>query len=258
MSKSSLLSVLLIAHCSVATSDLPKDIFVLAGQSNMAGRGGVSSGKWSGDVPPECKPDPSILRLSAKLSWEVAHEPLHSDIDVGKTCGVGPGMAFANEVRLRANESRVGVVGLVPCAIGGTKITEWGKGTLLYRELVRRANVSVSEGGIIRAILWYQGESDTVRKEDAEAYAGNMKNFIMDLRSDLNNPSLLIIQVAIASGEGKYVDTVRKAQQGINIPLVKCVDAKGLRLKDDHLHLTTISEVHLGIKLAHAYLTTLK
>lgn len=66
------------------------------------------------------------------------------------------------------------------------------------------------------------------------------------------------LQVAIASGEGKFVDNVRKAQQGIHIPLVKCADAKGLRLKDDHLHLTTISEVHLGIKLAHAFLTTLK
>lgn len=195
MSKLSLLSVLLIAHCSTAASDLPKDVFILAGQSNMAGRGGVSSGKWSGDVPPECKPDPSIFRLNAKLSWEVAHEPLHSDIDVGKTCGVGPGMAFANEVRLRANESKIGVVGLVPCAVGGTKISDWEKGTRLYSELLRRAHVSVSGGGVIRAILWYQGESDTVKKEDAQAYQGKMKKFIMDLRSDLNNPSLLFVQV---------------------------------------------------------------
>lgn len=67
-----------------------------------------------------------------------------------------------------------------------------------------------------------------------------------------------LLQVAIASGEGRFVDSVRKAQLGINLPFVKCVDAKGLRLKDDHLHLTTMSEVHLGIKLAHAFLSTLK
>ncbi|KAL5847335.1 hypothetical protein ACOSQ3_010859 [Xanthoceras sorbifolium] len=245
--------LVIIAHSSLA-ANLAKDIFILAGQSNMAGRGGVHGGRWDGNVPPECKPNPSIYRLSAQLSWEVAHEPLHAEIDVGKACGVGPGMAFANELLL-ANSSKTGVVGLVPCAVGGTKISQWLKGTRLYGELVRRANVSVSEGGVIRAILWYQGESDTVRKEDAEAYKGNMERLIMDLRSDLNIPSLLIIQVALASGEGKFMETVRKAQQDIEVANVKCVDAKGLRLELDHLHLTTISQAHLVIKLAHAFLS---
>lgn len=174
-----------------------KDIFILAGQSNMAGRGGVSGGKWDGNVPPECKPNPSILRLNAQLGWEEAHEPLHADIDVERTCGVGPGMAFANEVR-RTNGSRVGVVGLVPCAVGGTRISEWARGTRLYGELLSRAAESVKDGGTIRAILWYQGESDTVRLEDAQGYKGSMERLIMDLRSDLNNPSLLIIQVCVS------------------------------------------------------------
>lgn len=41
---------------------------------------------------------------------------------------------------------------------------------------------------------------------------------------------------------------------GITLPNVKCVDAKGLRLKPDKLHLTTMSQVQLGIRLARAYL----
>ncbi|KAK1555267.1 hypothetical protein Q3G72_024152 [Acer saccharum] len=252
----SLFYMLIISHSSLA-ANLAKDIFILAGQSNMAGRGGIHGGKWDGNVPTECKPNPSILRLSAQLSWEAAHEPLHADIDVGKACGVGPGMAFANELLSRANSSspRIGVVGLVPCAVGGTKISQWVKGSRLYGELVKRAKVSVSDGGVIRAILWYQGESDTVRKVDAKAYKGKMERLIMDLRTDLNIPSLLIIQVGLASGEGKLVETVRKAQQEIKLGNVKLVDAKGLRLESDHLHLTSISESHLGINLAHAYLS---
>ncbi|KAG5103620.1 hypothetical protein AAZX31_17G225600 [Glycine max] len=75
-----------------------KDIFVLAGQSNMAGPGGVFGGKWEGNAPAECRPSPWVLRRSAGLEWEEAREPLHEDNDVAKTCGVGPGMAFANEV----------------------------------------------------------------------------------------------------------------------------------------------------------------
>lgn len=60
--------------------------------------------------------------------------------------------------------------------------------------------------------------------------------------------------MALASGEGQFVDVVRKGQLDIKLPDVKCVDAKGLRLKEDHLHLTTISEVHLGINLARSFL----
>ncbi|KAJ0614353.1 putative sialate O-acetylesterase domain, SGNH hydrolase superfamily [Helianthus annuus] len=75
-----------------------KSIFILAGQSNMSGRGGVVNLTWDGYVPRESSPNPSILRLSANLSWELAVEPLHCDIDVAKVCGVGPGMAFANSL----------------------------------------------------------------------------------------------------------------------------------------------------------------
>lgn len=64
------------------------------------------------------------------------------------------------------------------------------------------------------------------------------------------------MQVALASGEGKFIEKVRHAQLGIRLPNVKCVDAKGLHLKTDKLHLTTVSEVHLGIRLAHAYLSS--
>ncbi|KAL6212421.1 hypothetical protein ACLB2K_017641 [Fragaria x ananassa] len=167
----------------------PGSIFILAGQSNMAGRGGVSGGKWDGNVPPECAPNPSILKLNALLVWEEAHEPLHADIDVGKMCGVGPGMPFANEV-LRA---KGGVLGLVPCAVGGTSIGQWAQGTQLYTQMVRRASESVKAGGTIRAVLWYQGESDTVNRADAEAYKANFERLVTALRSDLQNPNLPVI-----------------------------------------------------------------
>ncbi|XP_059652942.1 probable carbohydrate esterase At4g34215 [Cornus florida] len=230
----------------------PKQIFILSGQSNMAGRGGVNKHKhWDGVVPPPCRPDPSILRLNAHLHWDPAREPLHSDIDAKKTCGVGPGMSFANAVR-----ERVGIVGLVPCAVGGTAIKEWARGAHLYENMVKRANAAVKggDGGEIKALLWYQGESDTSSQHDAESYKAHMEKLIHDVRADLHSPSLPIIQVAIASGDVKYMEKVREAQQGIDIPNVVCVDAKGLELKEDHLHLTTEAQVELGHLLADAYL----
>ncbi|KAH7687017.1 SGNH hydrolase protein [Dioscorea alata] len=233
-----------------------KLIFILAGQSNMAGRGGVVNTTWDHIIPPESSPNPSILRLNAHLQWEPAHEPLHADIDVLKTCGVGPGMAFANAVRSGGCE---GEIGLVPCAIGGTTISEWERGQGLYERMVRRAKAAVEEGGgRVGAVLWYQGESDTEERAEAEAYAGRMARLVRDLREDLGQPGLLVIQVALASGEGNFTEIVREAQKGIKLPNVLCVDAEGLALEEDHLHLTTHAQVHLGKMLAAAYLGHVK
>ncbi|XP_022899470.1 probable carbohydrate esterase At4g34215 [Olea europaea var. sylvestris] len=228
-----------------------KQIFILSGQSNMSGRGGVFNHHWDSVVPLECSPDASkIFRLNAHLGWEVAHEPLHRDIDNKKTCGVGPGMSFANAVK-----ERVGVVGLVPCAVGGTRIKQWARGSHLYENMIRRARAAAAQGTEIKALLWYQGESDTTTRDNAESYKENMEKFIHNVRADLHLPSLPIIQVAIASGEGKFIEKIRQVQKGIDVPNVVCVDAKGLELKEDNLHLTTRAQVELGHMLAEAYLT---
>ncbi|XP_010932219.2 probable carbohydrate esterase At4g34215 [Elaeis guineensis] len=235
-----------------------KQIFILSGQSNMSGRGGVKGRHWDGVVPPECRPNPSILRFSAGSRWEEAREPLHADIDTSKTCGVGPGMAFANAVVPSATAvegAEMVVIGLVPCAVGGTAIREWEKGSRLYDEMVRRAKEAVESGGggEIKAVLWYQGESDTPSEHLAKAYKANMEKLIQDVRCDLQLPSLPFIQVAIASGDKHHIEKVREAQLGIDMPNVVCVDAKGLPLNEDHLHLSTEAQVLLGNMLAQAY-----
>lgn len=108
-------------------------------------------------------------------------------------------MPFANS--LLNKTACLGPVGLVPCALAGKKISEWQKGTFFYNQLVTRATAAkvLQEEycGEIRAMLWYQGESDTVRMSDATAYKGRMQKFFTDLRSDLGLPDLLIIQVIL-------------------------------------------------------------
>lgn len=160
-------------------------------------------------------------------------------------------MPFANVVK-----DVVGEVGLVPCAVGGTAIEEWARGSFLYENMVKRAKKAVESGdGRIRAMLWYQGESDTLSKKCVDAYRGKMEKFIDNVRQDLGLPHLPIIQVAIASGDDKYLEKIREIQKAIDVENVVCVDAKGLELKEDHLHLTTEACVELGQMLAHAYLT---
>ncbi|CAN0846335.1 Probable carbohydrate esterase At4g34215 [Linum grandiflorum] len=237
----------------------PTQIFILSGQSNMAGRGGVVTThhnhrrqkQWDGLIPPECQSHPEILRLSADLRWETAAEPLHADIDTKKVCGLGPGMSFINVVK---DSTRCGG-GLVPCAVGGTAIREWARGEELYEKMVKRCKESVRSGAEIKCLLWYQGESDTSTEQDAMSYQGKMEELIRNVREDLGLPQLPVIQVALASGvEDKYVEKVREAQLGMKMEKVVCVDAKGLKLKEDNLHLTTEAQIKLGQMLAHAYL----
>lgn len=161
----------------------------------MAGRGGVTNRTWNRHVPLECRPNRAIYRLNPALRWEPAHEPIHEGID-GDTCGIGPGMAFADDI-VRYTGSRLGTVGLVPCAVGGSKITDWARGSWLYNRMVQRARKARQGGGKIRALLWYQGESDTVDVGDAHAYGTRIAQFVKDVRQDLKSPNLPIIQVCL-------------------------------------------------------------
>jgi hypothetical protein len=232
------------------------DIFVLSGQSNMAGRGGVYDSHWDHFLPHECQPHPSILRLNSHLQWEQARDPLHADIDERKVCGTGPGMIFANTILKHFKDPEKARIGLVPCAIGGTAIKEWEKDSSLYENMIARTKAALNHGGILRAILWYQGESDTLSDQDANSYKHNLERLIHDIRSDLQHPDLLFIQVAITVGDPPYselVQKVREAQLGVNIPNVYYADAKGLPLKEDKLHLTTEAQVQLGKMLADVY-----
>ncbi|KAK7310828.1 hypothetical protein RJT34_08582 [Clitoria ternatea] len=254
----SLLLLLILIQAWPVKPQAGTNVFILAGQSNMAGRGGVVNDTatgvttWDGVVPAQCATNPSILRLNAQLSWVEAREPLHEDIDSKKTNGVGPGMAFANSVLEK--HPGFGLVGLVPCAIGGTNISEWERGKELYSHMIKRAKASLKGGATLRAFLWFQGETDTLNLHDAQSYHTRLHKFFLDLRLDLHSPLLPIIQVALASGQGPYIEIVRQAQLSIDLLNLRTVDAYGSPLQPDGLHLSTQAQVHLGQMMANAYL----
>ncbi|CAD6261426.1 unnamed protein product [Miscanthus lutarioriparius] len=248
------LSSLLLAFPASPYAGSPKLVFLLAGQSNMAGRGVAPPPP----LPPPFRPHPRVLRLAASRRWVVAAPPLHADIDTHKACGLGPAMPFAHRLLLHATAADSDsdlVLGLVPSAVGGTRIWMWAKGEPLYEAAVARARAAVAAGGgTLGAVLWFQGESDTIELDDATAYGGRMERLVNDLRADLGIPNLLVIQVGLASGEGNYTDIVREAQRNIKLPNVILVDAIGLPLRDDQLHLSTEAQLQLGDMLGQAFL----
>ncbi|CAA2961971.1 probable carbohydrate esterase At4g34215 [Olea europaea subsp. europaea] len=163
-----------------------KNIFLLDGQSNMFGRRGVINNNWTRYIPPKYRSQSSILRLNVALTWKVACEPLHRDMDKNKTCGVGPSMSFANYVLEKA--FNIGVIGLVPCAFGGSLIADWRQGSPLYDRHLKRSKAALEDGGEIRGLLWYQGESDTKKQEDAELYKKRVEVFFNVVSTYLSLP----------------------------------------------------------------------
>lgn len=65
--------------------------------------------------------------------------------------------------------------------------------------------------------------------------------------------SIFFLQVALASGLGSFTGEVRQAQLKAEITNLIVVDAKGLQLQNDKVHLTTSAQVVLGEKLATAF-----
>jgi hypothetical protein len=80
-------------------------IVVLAGQSNMAGRGTPDA--------ESARPHPRVLMMNRAGGWVPCVDPIHFDVN---DSGVGPGKTFAEAL---AESDPTITVGVVPCAVGG-------------------------------------------------------------------------------------------------------------------------------------------
>ncbi len=221
-------------------------IYLLMGQSNMVGR---DTHKLDGQ--PE---DSRILDLTGDGRWVVAHDPLHEDTHLKP--GVGPGLSFAREI-VKANPTIT--VGLVPCAVGGTPLKRWVKGADLYEKAVSRARLA-KEAGVLKGVLWHQGEAETNNKDSAESYQARLAQMFKDLRADLGQPDLPIVvgQLGefLSNSPEKYpfLDTVRDAikQMPTAAPHVGYADSAGLTDKGDKLHFNADSQREFGVRYAKA------
>lgn len=228
----------------------PVDLFLLVGQSNMAGRGEITAA--------DREPIAGAWVLDARLAWAPAVDPLH--YDKPKIAGVGLGCEFARTV-LAARPGMT--IGLIPAAVGGTSLDEWVPGKGLYQDALVRTRAALKLGGRLRGILWHQGEAEAGDKRLAETYAVRWQAFINQLRADLGAPDVPVIV-----GELGYYLTerinhgspyARVVNEQLNtlpklVPGVVCVNAEGLKHKGDELHFDGDSLHTLGRRYAQAWL----
>lgn len=225
-------------------------LFLLIGQSNMAGRGLVDK---------EDKiAHPRVVTLNKEGQWVPAVDPIHFD---KSAAGVGLGRTFGIEIA----EANPGItVGLIPCAVGGSPIDAWKPGVFYaatkshpWDDAIKRAKLALLVGDL-KGVLWHQGESDSNSKL-SEAYEANLHDLIKRLRTELNTPDVPFVVGQLGQFPESPWDAAKKkvdkALQDVptRVKQTAFVSSDGLKHKGDKVHFDAASYREFGKRYAAAY-----
>jgi len=231
-------------------------LFLLIGQSNMEGAPKAD--------PEDLAENPRVKVLGYDTfgdrkwnEWDTAAPPLHRS-----WAGLGPGDSFGKAMAEAWPEA---TIGLVPCAISGVDIDFFRKGVTSQRRaefqippdnaragaydmVLERARVAQKDG-VIRGILFHQGESDSGNP----AWVAKVQGLVADLRTDLG----LGTAVPFVAGELLYSGccsghNTLVRQLPSNIPNAHVVSAADLTELDDpwNAHFDLPSQREFGRRYA--------
>jgi iduronate 2-sulfatase len=252
------ITCIILSFPSVSCAD-EYDVYLLAGQSNMDGRGLVNK------LPEEQrKPvDQAIIFYRNSSRSSNGWQPLAPGFSVPpKYKGNFPSPTFGPEIgfarsMLVADPSRK--LALIKGSKGATNLrSDWNPGTRgdlesqgpRYREFVesiRMATNQLSQRGdrfTIRGLLWHQGEADS--KSGTSTYSRRLKSLIVRIREDIGVADLPVV-VGEVFDNGKR-DKVRAAIQSVaaDSPTVGLVTSKGTKTLDPGTHFDASSQLILG------------
>ncbi len=246
-------ALVLLAACSPKNSAAPAqyDLYLLIGQSNMAGRGAL------GGLEPEM-PDARVFMFTKDGTWVPARDPMH--FDKPAYVGVGPGLSFGKSI---AAQDKNRTVGLIPAAVGGSAIAAWSAGSYHaqtksypYDEAIRRTRAAM-KNGTLKGILWHQGESDA-HADKVPLYQDALTALAENLRRDLGAPDIPFI----VGGLGGFLTEKQPEAAGITailkaapfyIPSTGFVSANDLTHEGDGVHFDARSARELGKRYAAKY-----
>lgn len=224
--------------------------FLLIGQSNAAGRGNIENA-------PRLNNRHGRMKLFRNGRWQAMFRPINPDRG-------SSGISFAESFcKCFADAYPDEEIGIIPCADGGTSLSQWMPGELLYDYALACARLGMRTAHLT-GILWHQGESDCA-PEDAATYCERLQLMMTQLRKDLGNPQLPIL----VGGLGEFLTGCErfpevKNYQAVNAQLIKfadedacCafVDADRLEGKADCLHFTAQAQEEFGKRYFAAWQT---
>jgi hypothetical protein len=167
-------------------SQEPKEIILLIGQSNMAGRANL--------LDQDYQIVQNAFLLDSTNQWLPLKNPLNIHSSIRKAArmqGFNLGYPFVQEILA---DDFIQPIGLVVNARGGSKIDQWIPETHYFREAIRRSKTAIGDRGKIIACFWLQGESNLNDKDpDYVNYFEKLKSIIYTLRKELNNDQMIFI-----------------------------------------------------------------
>ena len=218
-----------------------RQVFLLIGQSNMAGRAKIPA-EFAG-------PMPGVALWNGK-AWEPAKPPYNRYATQKKKIftGLNPGPSFAKAWREANPDVEIGIV----CAArGGTSIEQWQTESKmgLYKAAMKAIADALASGGQLAGVLWHQGESNSTR---ADAYPEALAELCERLRKDLGHPKLPIVFSQIGAWRDNYAAfNAMIVKQPVNIPNSSCITTEDLTNKDN-AHFDTAGQIGLGKRYAAA------
>lgn len=223
-------------------------VFILAGQSNMAGRGIVE--------PQDTISNKRILSINKNGQLIIAKEPLHfyEPTLTGLDCGYSFGKALIKNI-----PDSISIL-LLPTAVGGSAISQW-LGDSLFRNVKLFSNFLAKveigkQHGTIKGILWHQGESDTNEK-NIPHYNTRLSELFTRFRKAIGNDNLPILlgELGSFSKNKEGFELINKAihnysAQDANTAVIATAD---LKHKGDSLHFNSKAQRTMGKRFAAAY-----
>jgi hypothetical protein len=227
------------------------ELYLLIGQSNMAGRGIITSEFAN-------KGAPNLFMLDKENNWVPARHPLH--FDKPAVAGVGPGLSFGI---IMAAQHPAHKIGLIPCAVGGTSINVWKPGgfdeatkTHPYDDMLLRLQAALKTG-VLKGVLWLQGESDS-NPDKSAGYLQKLEILIAQIRQAAGNPSLPFVAGELGRFKEQY-NTINS--QLLHLPeaisFTAIAGSEGLTDKGDTTHFDAKSADEYGKRFAEKMLSLL-
>lgn len=232
-------AILLLITTALHAADANFHLYLLIGQSNMAGRGKVTL--------QDKVAVPRVLMLNKANEWVSAVDPISFD---KKIAGVSLGRTFGIEMAQANEEVKIG---LIPCAVGGTPIRRWQQNGDLYQAALKRAKVAM-EAGVIKGILWHQGESDSGNEATAKIYEQQLHAMVAAWRKDLGDAKIPVIVGELGQfwKRAQHKTTVDAALKRLptQVARTRWVTSAGLDHKGDGVHFDAAGYRELGKRFA--------
>lgn len=256
-----------VALASPVNGGVCYDVFIIAGQSNMDGRGdkkGLSGENarlaveqsdvkiyYANPVNSADPKNPNFKSGWKNLAPGFAVPPKYTN-SLPSGC-FGPEVSFGRKL---ADDQSGCKLALIKVTQGNTSLSkDWSPaGNYLYVTLTNTVAVALrelTEHGDrykIRGMIWHQGESDV--NSGAERYRKNLTAFIASVRRDVGLPELPFIIGEIATNkEASFRAVQRKIAD--ETPHAAFVSAEGLETAEG-THFKAASVVELGRRFAAA------